>query len=89
MEQPTIARMPQISLRAPTRTGLPSVLVDLITIYDDDEGSVTSHIALIPITYEEVPGEMADPDVEGLLQDSETRDIDIENVDVSVTFPQQ
>jgi hypothetical protein len=61
MEQPTITRMPQRSSRAPTRTGLPPVLVDLITIYDDDEGSVTTHTVPIPITYEEAPGEMTAP----------------------------
>jgi hypothetical protein len=67
VEQPTIDRMPQRSSRTPTRTCIPLVLIDLITIYDDDEGSTTSYIAPVPITYEEAPGEMTTPDLGGPL----------------------
>jgi hypothetical protein len=40
-------------------TGVPTILVDLITIYDDDEGSEVSHISLVVITQEEIPGEVS------------------------------
>jgi hypothetical protein len=40
-------------------TGVPTILVDLITIYDDDEGSEVSHISLVVITQEESPGEVS------------------------------
>jgi hypothetical protein len=38
---------------------VPTILVDLITIYDDDEGSEVSHISLVVITQEESPGEVS------------------------------
>jgi hypothetical protein len=37
IEQPKIARRPQISSRSPDIIVLPPVLVDLITTYDDDD----------------------------------------------------
>jgi hypothetical protein len=45
--------------RVSTGTRVPAVLVDLITIYDDDEGSEVSHISPVVITQEESPGEVS------------------------------
>jgi hypothetical protein len=59
VEQPTIARTPQRSSRTPARIGVPPILIDLITIYDDDDGSETSYIAPVLIIYEVDPGKMA------------------------------
>jgi hypothetical protein len=79
--------MPQRSSRTPTRIGIPPILIDLITIYDDDDGSTTSYIAPIPIIYEELLGGMFSLTLEGPLQDLERRGITIENTHDSVTFP--
>lgn len=40
-------------------TRVPTVLVDLITIYDDDEGSEVSHISLVVITQEKSPSKVS------------------------------
>jgi hypothetical protein len=40
---------------------VPNVLIDLITIYDDDESSRVSLITTIPIIKEEEPGETSSP----------------------------
>jgi hypothetical protein len=41
--------------------GMPTVLIDLIMIYDDEEESEASHITLVPITQEKEPGETSSP----------------------------
>jgi hypothetical protein len=47
--------------RASSGMGMPTVLIDLITIYDDEEGSEASRITPVPITQEEEPGETSAP----------------------------
>jgi hypothetical protein len=57
----------QRSTRASIRTAMPTVLIDLITIYDDEEGSEASHITLVPITQEEELGETSTPTFDVLI----------------------
>ena len=40
---------------------MPTVLIDFITIYDDEEGLEASRITLVPITQEEEPWETSAP----------------------------
>jgi hypothetical protein len=40
-------------------TGVPTVLVDLITIYDDEKGLEVSHISPVVITQEEIPSRVS------------------------------
>jgi hypothetical protein len=49
------------STRASSGMGMPTILIDLITIYDDEEGSEASHITPVPITQEEELGETSAP----------------------------
>jgi hypothetical protein len=53
--------------------GMPTVLIDLITIYDDEEGSEASHITLVPITQEEEPGETSAPTFDVLVPNPQGR----------------
>jgi hypothetical protein len=47
--------------RASSGMGVPNVLIDLITIYDDEESSEVSRMTPVPITEEEEPGETSAP----------------------------
>jgi hypothetical protein len=53
--------------KASSKTGMPIVLIYLITIYDDEEGSKASHITLVLITQEEEPGETSSPASDDLV----------------------
>jgi hypothetical protein len=53
--------------------GMPTVLIDLITIYDDEEGSEASRITLVPITQEEEPGETSAPAFDVLIPNPQGR----------------
>jgi hypothetical protein len=74
--------------------GMPTVLIDLITIYDDEEGSEASCITPVPITQEEEPGETSAPASDVLIPnpqegDHEARNtLDTEFLDQLGTQPQ-
>jgi hypothetical protein len=55
--------------------GMPTVLIDLITIYDDEEGSEASHITPVPITQEEEPGETSAPASDDLVPKPQEGDL--------------
>jgi hypothetical protein len=46
---------------------MPIILIDLITIYDDVEGSEASHMTLVPITQEDKLGETSAPASDDLV----------------------
>jgi hypothetical protein len=73
---------------------VPIVLIDLITIYDDEESSKVLRITLVPITQEEVPGETSAPITDVLIPNPHEGDhkarstLDIEFLDQLGTHPQ-
>jgi hypothetical protein len=53
---------------------MPTVLIDLITIYDNKEGLEASHITPVPITQEEEPWEISAPASDVLIPNPEEGD---------------
>jgi hypothetical protein len=64
----------QRSARASSGTGMPNVLIYLITIYDNEEGSEASRITPVPITQEEEPGETYSPTFDVLIPNPQEGD---------------
>jgi hypothetical protein len=56
--------------------GVPIVLIDLITIYDDDEGLKASRISPVLITQEEEPGEVSAPAPDEIVPKSQEGDLE-------------
>jgi hypothetical protein len=62
------------SARASSGTGLPTILIDLISIYVDEEGLKASHITPVPITQEEEPVETSTPTFDVLIPNPQEGD---------------
>lgn len=59
---------------------MPIVLIDLITIYEDEEGSKSSCITLVPITQEEDPRETSAPTFDVLIPNPQEGDYEARNI---------
>jgi len=59
--------------------GMPTVLIYLITIYDDEEGSKSSHITPLPITQEEELEETSAPTYDELVPNPQEGDLKARN----------
>jgi len=73
---------------------VPIVLIDLITIYDDEESSKVSRITPVPITEEEEPKETSTPSSDALTPNPQEgnhetwKTLEIEFLDQLGTQPQ-
>jgi hypothetical protein len=75
----TIPTQPEVS-RMSGETGVPNPLFDLITIYDDEEGSKVSLVTLVPITEEKEPEKASVPSPDALVQNLSQSDHEVKSV---------